>query len=113
VHHGGIGTLAQALRSGRPQLIVPHFADQLDNAARAARLGVARILPPRRYSGASAGRELDRLLGDADYLARAQKAAEFMLTENGPLQAARIVLDRLEQLGRKSSPGLGERAIGH
>jgi rhamnosyltransferase subunit B len=113
VHHGGIGTLAQALRSGRPQLIVPHFADQLDNAARAARLGVARILPPRRYSGASAGRELDRLLGDGDYLARAQKAAEFMLTEDGPLQAARIVLDTLEQLGRKSSPDLGKQAIGH
>jgi rhamnosyltransferase subunit B len=103
VHHGGIGTLAQALRSGRPQLIVPYFADQLDNAARAARLGVARILPPRRYFGASAGRELDRLLGDCGYLARAGKAAESVLTEEGASQAARIVLDMLERLGRKSA----------
>jgi UDP:flavonoid glycosyltransferase YjiC (YdhE family) len=113
VHHGGIGTLAQALRSGRPQLIVPHFADQLDNAARAARLGVARILPPRRYSGASAGRELERLLGDRGYLARAGKAAESVLTEEGASQAARIVLDMLERLGRKSASGLVKQVTGH
>jgi UDP:flavonoid glycosyltransferase YjiC (YdhE family) len=44
VHQVGIGTLAQGLRAGRPQLLVPYFADQQDNAARAVRLGVAREL---------------------------------------------------------------------
>jgi rhamnosyltransferase subunit B len=101
VHHGGIGTLAQALRSGRPQLIVPHFADQLDNAARAARLGVGRISSPRCYSGASAGRDFDRLLDENRYAARAREVAESLAGEDGAAQAARIVLDRLEQLGRK------------
>jgi len=101
VHHGGIGTLAQALRSGRPQLIVPYFADQLDNAARTARLGVGRISSPRRYNGASASRDLDRLLDDAGYLARAREVAESLAGEDGAARAARIVLDRLEQLGRK------------
>jgi rhamnosyltransferase subunit B len=101
VHHGGIGTLAQALRSGRPQLIVPYFADQPDNAARTARLGVGRISSPRSYNGASASRDLDRLLDDARYLARAREVAESLAGEDGAAQAARIVLDRLEQLGRK------------
>jgi len=32
VHQAGIGTLAQALRAGRPQLIVPVAFDQPDNA---------------------------------------------------------------------------------
>ena len=32
VHHGGIGSTAQGLRAGRPQLITPGFADQFDNA---------------------------------------------------------------------------------
>src|SRR5262249_35745081 len=41
VHHGGIGTTAQALRAGRPMLVVPHAHDQQDNARRVARLGVA------------------------------------------------------------------------
>ena len=39
IHHGGIGTTGQALRSGRPQLVVPFMGDQFDNAARVARLG--------------------------------------------------------------------------
>jgi rhamnosyltransferase subunit B len=101
IHHGGIGTLAQALRSGRPQLIVPYFADQPDNAARAVRLGVARILSPRRYSGAPASREFERLFGDGGYLARAREVGESVAAEDGAAQAARIVLDTLEQLGRK------------
>jgi rhamnosyltransferase subunit B len=101
IHHGGIGTLAQALRSGRPQLIVPHFADQLDNAARAQRLGVARVLPPRRYGGRAASRELRRLLTDEPLLARARRAGETVSAENGAAQAARIVLDTLEDLRRE------------
>jgi UDP:flavonoid glycosyltransferase YjiC (YdhE family) len=101
VHHGGIGTLAQALRSGRPQLIVPHFGDQMDNAARAARLGVARISSPRRYTEASASRELRRLLEGDAYVARSREVRDRVLREDGAAAAARIVLDSLEQVGRK------------
>lgn len=50
IHHGGIGTLAQALRSGTPQLIVPGAHDQFDNAARAARAGIARHASMRDMS---------------------------------------------------------------
>ena len=95
VHHGGIGTLAQALRSGRPQLIVPHFADQPDNAARARRLGVARVLPPWRYSATSVHRHLARLLGEGCYLEQARRIGESLAGEDGAARAARIVLDTL------------------
>jgi rhamnosyltransferase subunit B len=101
IHHGGIGTLAQALRSGRPQLIIPYFADQPDNAARAQRLGVALVSPPRRYSRTSAQRDFARLLGDGAYLARAREVGDLLAAEDGAEQAARIVLDRLEQVARK------------
>jgi len=47
VHHGGIGTLAQLMASGTPQLITPFAVDQPDNAARAERLGVARRISPQ------------------------------------------------------------------
>jgi len=40
IHHGGIGTTAQALRAGVPQIIVPDRFDQPDNAQRIARLGL-------------------------------------------------------------------------
>ena len=43
VHHGGIGTTAQALRAGIPQIVLPNGFDQPDNAMRIAslRLGAA------------------------------------------------------------------------
>jgi rhamnosyltransferase subunit B len=44
VHHGGIGSCAQALRAAVPQLIVPSGYDQFDNAMRIERLGVGRVL---------------------------------------------------------------------
>ncbi len=70
VHHAGIGTTAQALRSGQPQLICPYFADQPDNAARVARLGVARVIPPSQWSAPRVADELRRLSADPDLSAR-------------------------------------------
>ena len=46
VHHGGAGTVAEALRSGVPQLIIPFSVDQPFWASRLSRLGYA--LPPLR-----------------------------------------------------------------
>ena len=56
VHHGGIGTTAQALAAGIPQLVMPLAHDQPDNAARLERLGVGRTIAPRRYRAARAAR---------------------------------------------------------
>jgi rhamnosyltransferase subunit B len=44
IHHGGIGTTAEALRAGTPQLVVPLAFDQFDNAARVCRLGAGATL---------------------------------------------------------------------
>jgi rhamnosyltransferase subunit B len=47
VHHGGIGTTAQALRAGIPQVVMPKGFDQPDNAMRIAalRLGAVALSP--------------------------------------------------------------------
>lgn len=50
VHHGGIGTTGQALRAGRPMVVVPFSHDQFDNAARCERLGVSVTLRATRLS---------------------------------------------------------------
>jgi UDP:flavonoid glycosyltransferase YjiC (YdhE family) len=59
VHHGGVGTTAQALAAGIPQLILPMAWDQQDNATRVRRLGVGDWLSPKhsgaRMAGALAG----------------------------------------------------------
>ena len=51
VHHGGIGTVAEALAAGTPQLIRPICFDQADNGARVKRLGVGDCLPSGWSSG--------------------------------------------------------------
>ena len=50
VHHGGIGTTAEALRAGTPQLVAPFAHDQFDNAARVEALGVGLALPAARLN---------------------------------------------------------------
>lgn len=98
VHQGGIGTLSQALRAGRPQLIVPYFADQLDNARRACLLGAARSLAPRLYTAGRAARELGRLLADPAHATRARALGEELVRENGAREGARVVMAALEQM---------------
>lgn len=83
VHHGGAGTTAQALRAGRPALIVPIAHDQPDNAARVVRLGAARVLDTRRYSATRAARAIARLLGDARYRHAAAGIARPVSGEDG------------------------------
>lgn len=73
-HHGGIGTAAEALRAGCPQLVMPMTFDQPDNAVRLERLGVGRTLWPGAVDGRAAARAVDALLGSDD-TARACRAA--------------------------------------
>lgn len=50
VHHGGIGTVAEAWAAQVPQLMLPVAFDQFDNAERARGLGLGDWLAPRRRS---------------------------------------------------------------
>lgn len=47
ITHAGHGTLIKAIAAGVPVLCVPLGRDQPDNAIRAARLGVAKVLSPK------------------------------------------------------------------
>jgi hypothetical protein len=58
VHHGGIGTLTEALAAGTPQVILAHGADRPDNAERLARRGLASWLPAARWTPQEVGRLL-------------------------------------------------------
>lgn len=92
VHQVGIGTLSQALRSGRPQLLVPVAFDQPDNAHRAARLGVARVVPWRKAKASRLAVELRGLLDDSAVAAAAQDLGRRLRDVNGaPVAAERII----------------------
>jgi UDP:flavonoid glycosyltransferase YjiC (YdhE family) len=62
VHHAGIGSTAQALAAGVPQLMTPFTHDQPDNSARVVRLGCGAIVTPPEYTGERAARVLRELI---------------------------------------------------
>lgn len=62
VHHGGIGTLSQALVAGVPQLVMPMAHDQPDNAHRLQQLGVGDWLSPRQFTGERVAEKLRVLM---------------------------------------------------
>lgn len=83
VHHGGIGSTGQALRAGRPTLVIPHAHDQFDNAARVKRLGLSETLPRGRVTPARLARVLESLLADRETAVRARAAGDRMADEDG------------------------------
>jgi UDP:flavonoid glycosyltransferase YjiC (YdhE family) len=101
VHAGGIGTSGLAMRSGQPMLVIPHAHDQPDNAARLARLGIARTLWPRRYTPARVAAELRRLLDDPSYSRRGAEVGDEIRREDGVTAAC----DALEALLRDAGRG--------
>lgn len=88
IHQGGIGTTAQALRAGRPMVIVPFAHDQFDNAARVRRLGVGLTLGRSRVSGRSLEAVLRRVLEDKERLSRAGDLGRTLSGECGAASAA-------------------------
>ena len=88
VHQGGVGTTAQAMRAGKPQLVVPHSHDQPDNAARIVRRKIGRTLPLRQYEAQRVAQELCPLLQDIEYSKRAAQIGAQMQNENGAVKAA-------------------------
>ena len=97
VQHGGIGTTAQALRSGRPMLVVPFAFDQPDNAARVEALGLAKTIFINDYKARRVVRELDALLHDPAYAERAKVVGERMSAENGAERACDELLKLLDR----------------
>lgn len=93
VHHGGIGTCAQGLGAGIPQLTMPLGFDQPDNTARLARLGVARWIMPRDFTGPRVAQALDRLLTDAA-VAQACRVYADRIAASDPIRAACDAIER-------------------
>jgi rhamnosyltransferase subunit B len=105
VHQGGIGTTGEAMRAGRPMLVVPYSHDQPDHAARLKRLGVARSIPRERYNPVIAASEIAALLQDKSYADRAADVGARVRAETGLANAC----DLLE--GLLGRPNSGQRVF--
>ncbi len=97
IHQAGIGTTAQALRAGRPMLVMPYSHDQPDNARRVRRLGVAEVLGRNRYRAKAAARLIWQLLSDNAYSVRSTAVAAKISQENGAVAGC----DALEAMPKR------------
>jgi rhamnosyltransferase subunit B len=83
VHQGGIGTTAQALRAGRPTLIMPYTYDQPDNAARVKRLGTSHTILRKQYLASRVAKELSELVRNPIYAVKAAEIGCMIQAEDG------------------------------
>ncbi len=95
VHHGGVGTSSQALAAGTPQLIQPFAHDQPDNADRLVRLGVARVVWPKKYRAANVAGVLKELTTSPTVSRSCRDVAERMRGDDAIGRAC----EKIEALG--------------
>ena len=84
VHHGGMGTTAEALRSGTPQLITPFAWDQFDNGARIAALGAGTVIHASRLRPRNLAHSLQALTASDTIRARCSQLAQRFIPPHDP-----------------------------
>jgi UDP:flavonoid glycosyltransferase YjiC (YdhE family) len=106
VHHGGIGTLAQGLAAGVPQLVMPMGFDQPDNAARVVHAGAGIRLPKNASASALRG-AISRVIDDPRYRAAAAAMAARLADERDD----NLVVDELERVAGHHYRGGHDRTM--
>ena len=93
VHIGGVGTIAQGIYEGKPQVLVPFTYEQCDNALRLQDMGVSATIPIARLNSSILCRKIKQVEENA-YRERALEIQAQIAGENGAEAAA----DQLEAL---------------
>jgi UDP:flavonoid glycosyltransferase YjiC (YdhE family) len=92
LHHGGVGTTAEALRCGKPTVVAPFASDQFDNALLCARAGTSVTLARSRLTTAGIAAALGTVLSDEALARRATMLGEVLRAQpDGAEVAAREV----------------------
>jgi len=96
ISHAGAGTMLGAAGAAVPQVAVPLFADQWDNADAIASAGAAIVCEEHERTAASLGAALDRVLADDAH----RVAAAALAGEMGLMPSAADLVPRLEATAR-------------
>ncbi len=94
IHHGGIGTTAEALRAGVPQLVVGFGNDQHANGFRTESNRLGLWLPKQHASFQNLLASMQHLLSEDIFSERAAAMKQAVSTETpGQEQAVRLILE--------------------
>lgn len=84
VHHGGAGTCSQAVRSGVPQITLPHVLDQYYWTDRLVKLGVSPGgITKRRFSVSTLVEKLRQVMTTEEYHKKAKVLGKQLQARNG------------------------------
>ena len=92
-----MGTTGQALRAGRPMLVMPFGQDQPDNAAHVLRLGVGKQITSKAFRAPRVAKALAELLHSPAVAKRCRSVAG-MLPGADPLPEACRAIEALVSL---------------
>jgi UDP:flavonoid glycosyltransferase YjiC (YdhE family) len=95
VIHGGAGTTAEALRSGRPILVLPFAFDQFHMANEVEATGAGIWVRKRDRSLDGVARALTWLVSDDRFIRRASQLARSLSTEPDGAEIAAELIERL------------------
>ena len=96
IHHGGIGTVAQALAAGVAQMVVPIAFNHFDDGRRLARLKLGVMLRRRAFTPGRAQREIERMLASRAMSGACAAARARMAADRGTEAAC----DEIERIAR-------------
>ncbi len=91
VGHAGHGSVMKALWRGVPMVLVPWTRDQPGVAARAERLGVAKVVRRQELSEESLRQTVREVMADSGYRKRAALEAERLQTKDPAGRAAELI----------------------
>lgn len=94
IHHGGMGTTAQAIKAGVPQLIRPLKYDQPDNAERIYKLGLGTYVMPERFKV----EEVAPMIGNMLQKTKSSKALQHYAADVNNSNAISDACDLIEQV---------------
>ncbi|WP_329106803.1 DUF1205 domain-containing protein [Micromonospora sp. NBC_01699] len=94
IHHGGQGTALTALASGVPQLVLPQFDDQADNAQAVVASGAGLSLAPGNATAQTVTEYTRELLGTVGFALAAAEVADEVAAQPTPAE----IVDRLPEL---------------
>ena len=93
VHHGGIGTTAQAIAAGIPQVIRPMAHDQPDTAVRIEKLGIGVSLDPKKFNAVTLAEKINSLITSQAVLDLCKTYAEKIYPEQALNDTCTIIED--------------------
>jgi len=97
IHHGGIGTTAQAIKAGIPQLIRPLKYDQPDNADRIYKLGLGTYVMPEKFKA----EQVAPMIGNMLQKAKTSKALAYYAADVCKSAAIVDACDLINQIGKR------------